>query len=280
MAVSPVRFPKPLTPSQQMVYNSFITAGNRIARDFGVETKIRGSDIERLDRQMADLMPNEREMDDFIYGATRLKIELVDKRVAPNGRQAQLCEAALRSAKEVVNHAGFSFDPPEIVFIPKSAFSERLLGLYLSFVNKAAIPAEGLDDRTTVQSIIHESLHGSSFGLPGPLDEGATEFLAVVGMDGFGRVNPGVLDIPDNPQDLARKEYQAEYGTFVLFLMKGCFEKISKAYFTGDDTDLADTLGAGTWNDIRELSFKYDLEKRPGDMKFFEDVMNLLKLDI
>lgn len=280
MAVSPVKFARPLTPSQQMVYESFITTGARIYRDFGIQTKIRGSDIERLDRQMADLSPSRQEMEDFIYGATRHKIDLLNKRIQPSDRQAQLCEAALRSAKEVVNHAGFSFDPPEIVFIPKSAFSERLLGLYLSFVNKAAIPAEGLDDRTTVQSIIHESLHGNSFGLPGPLDEGATEFLAVLGMDGFGRVNPGVLEIPDNPQDLARKEYQAEYGTFVLFLMKGCFEKINKAYFTGDDTDLSSALGAGTWNDIRELSFKYCLEDRPGDIDYFEAVMNLLKLDI
>ncbi len=280
MAVSPVKFTRPLTPSQQMVYESFITTGARISRDFGIQTKIRGSDIERLDRQMADLSPTRQEMEDFIYGATRHKIDLLNKSVEPSERQAQLCEAALRSAKEVVNHAGFSFDPPEIVFIPASAFSDRLLGLYLSFVNKAAIPAEGLDDRTTVQSIIHESLHGTSFGLPGPLDEGATEFLAVVGMDGFGKVNPGVLDIPDNPQDLARKEYQAEYGTFVLFLMKGCFEKINKAYFTGDDTDLSSALGTGTWNDIRELSFKYCLEDRPGDMEYFEAVMNLLNINI
>jgi hypothetical protein len=280
MAVSPVRFPKPLTPSQQMVHNSFITAGNRIARDFGVETKIRGSDIERLDRQMADLLPNEREMDDFIYGATRLKIELLNKRVAPSERQAQLCEAALRSAKDIVNHEGFAFEPPEIVFLPESAFSERVLGLYLSFVNKAAIPAEGLDDRTTVQSIIHESLHGSSFGLPCPLDEGVTEFLTVLGMDRFGKVNPGILEIPENSQNLAREEYWIESGVVFLFVMKGCFEKMNKAYFTGDDTDLTNTLGAGTWNDIRELSFKYALEKRPGDMDYFEAVMNLLKLDI
>jgi hypothetical protein len=279
MAISPVKFTRPLTSSQQIVYESFITAGARISRDFGIQTKIRGSDIERLDRQMADLDPNRREMEDFIYGATRHKIDLLSKSVAPSERQVQLREAALKSARDIVNHEGFVFEPPEIVFIPKSAFSDRLLGLYLSFVNKAAIPSEGLDDRTTVQSIIHESLHGTSFGLPGPLDEGATEFLAVVGMDGFGRVNPGVLEIPDNPQDLARKEYQAEYGTFVLFLMKGCFEQMNKAYFTGDDTDLSNALGSGTWNDIRELSFKYCLENRPGDLDYFEAVMSLLKID-
>lgn len=223
-----------------------------------------------------------------VYNTTVREIKfiqsLISSRIKATKEQEKIIEQTNSFLRDALNDFGIVFEPRPVYFVPNDIMPDLTDGVFLPYYNIIASCSQ-ITAKALNYELLHEGLHANAHGfIFTRLNEGMTEYWR----NKLLMLNAGAKEltyqkIMDHHYNNFTERYIPDLQVILLLVHNFGERALFDAYFYGDNRALISALGARAWEELQDLSFRYehanelDIKDYPGKVerllkKYFPDL--------